>query len=165
MPNWFLHNTFADLPGPLFLTVYLSAIVATIVGAVWTLRRADPTSKFDLPEIPTHPDPYEIAYLRGGDNEVLRAALFGLIAKGNIEIVPDNSSIQKTKSLKIVRTALPPKETHTDPIACEVNEALPEEFAPARQSRRAIALWFRLGSRGQLRHLVFSLVPRIRAKP
>ncbi|MBZ5600858.1 MAG: TIGR04222 domain-containing membrane protein [Acidobacteriia bacterium] len=67
-----------DLYGPEFLVFYFALGVALLAG-LWYLRRnAGPD-----PSMPVHlTDPYQIAYLRGGANEVLRLATIGLIDRG-----------------------------------------------------------------------------------
>ena len=68
--NWLLHNVVADLYGPYFLLFYATVIVALIVACCRSVRSVDQTRDLDPPEVPAKLDPYEIAYLRGGENEV-----------------------------------------------------------------------------------------------
>ena len=42
--------------------------------------------------MPSHPDPYEIAYLRGGENEVTRVTVFSLIQQGYLQISQKSTS-------------------------------------------------------------------------
>jgi uncharacterized protein (TIGR04222 family) len=86
--NWLLHNVIADLDGPTFLAFYLLAIVAVIVASRVSINLADPTRSLDPLEIPTKLDPYEIAFLRGGPNEVTRVAIASLIQRGILKIIP-----------------------------------------------------------------------------
>ena len=80
--NWLIHNPIADLSGPAFLALY----VLVIALAAWAARRAirsnDATTLLDPPEIPLAPDPYEVAYLRGGPSELTRLILFDLMRRG-----------------------------------------------------------------------------------
>lgn len=62
MPNPF------DLPGPDFLVFYAFLGVLTI-GLLWFARRASEGA--DAPRI-DYSDPYLLAYLRGGQSEVIR---------------------------------------------------------------------------------------------
>ena len=80
--NWFLHNAVADLYGPYFLLFYAAAIVALIVAARRSIRSADRTLDLGPPEIPAKLDPYQVAYLRGGANEVTRVAIASLTQRG-----------------------------------------------------------------------------------
>ena len=67
-----------DLPGPQFLVLYIIFAGLVVVGLVLWRRRAELSEapKIDLS------DPYLIAYLRGGEAEVLRVATVSLIDRG-----------------------------------------------------------------------------------
>lgn len=67
-----------DLRGPEFLLFYLilSAAVLGILAVVRRISESNAATKIDLA------DPYLIASLRGGDEEVLRVALVSLIDRG-----------------------------------------------------------------------------------
>lgn len=87
--NWFLHNAVADLYGPYFLLFYAATIVVLIVAARRSIWSADRSLERGPPEIPTKLDPYEVAYLRGGENEVTRVAVASMIQRGLLRIVED----------------------------------------------------------------------------
>lgn len=89
--DWLLHNLIADMPGPQFLFVYGLVIVLTLAVCWWRLRQSDPTASLPAPLVPATPDPYEIAYLRGGENEVLRVVLFRLLQQGALQVIPKKS--------------------------------------------------------------------------
>jgi uncharacterized protein (TIGR04222 family) len=76
--DWLLDSPVAQLHRFDFLAFYLLVIVFTAVAGYWLTRRQDHTGELDAPNVPVNPDPYEIAYLRGGVNEVARAAVFNL---------------------------------------------------------------------------------------
>ena len=80
--NWFLHNAIADLYGPYFLLFYATAILMLIVAACRSIRAVDRSRDLGPPEIPAKLDPYEVAYLRGGENEVTRVAIASLVQRG-----------------------------------------------------------------------------------
>ncbi len=83
-----LHNFIADMPGPYFLGFYALAIVATLI-LCWILKHVADYSRFlPRPFVPEQPDPYEIAYLRNGEKEVARLAVFSLIQQGLLKIGP-----------------------------------------------------------------------------
>lgn len=68
-----------DLPGPQFLLFYLIFAGVVIAGLAFWRRRAELSAgapRLDLS------DPYLIAYLRGGEAEVLRVATVSLIDRG-----------------------------------------------------------------------------------
>lgn len=86
MLNWLLHNPIADMQGESFLGLYAAVLV--IVGAVcWRRLRASDLTIALPTMLPTpNPDPLEIAYLKGGENEMLRLMVFALIQRGYLEI-------------------------------------------------------------------------------
>lgn len=64
------------LPGRSFLLLYL-LVWALSLAAAWLIRRwSEPRSAADMPKL----DAYEVAYLKGGDQLVMNAALAQLIA-------------------------------------------------------------------------------------
>ncbi len=97
--NWLLHNVVADLYGPYFLLFYAVAIVALIVACRRSIRSVDRTRDLDLPEIPAKLDPYEIAYMRGGVNEVTRVAIASLIQRGLLQITEEKKFLSKVKKI------------------------------------------------------------------
>jgi uncharacterized protein (TIGR04222 family) len=78
-------NPIANMHGPLFLLFYAFVIGVTLLVCRLSLQR-DLTANLPLPLIPTNPDPLEIAYLRGGENEVTRLVVLDLIQRGYLEI-------------------------------------------------------------------------------
>jgi uncharacterized protein (TIGR04222 family) len=85
-----LDNPLATMYGPYFLVFYGFVIVFTLLVLGLKKTQIDKTHNLALPPIPSQIDPYEIAYLRGGTNEVARSVIFALMQKGLIEI--DNSA-------------------------------------------------------------------------
>jgi uncharacterized protein (TIGR04222 family) len=79
----------ASMPGPQFLGLYVGVIALTLAACHWVLSRPDRT--VDLPPalLPVRPDPLEIAYLRGGVNEVTRLLIVNLLSGGQLEVVDD----------------------------------------------------------------------------
>lgn len=75
-------SAIATMRGPEFLKFYATSAVA-VIATVWLFaRRWDQTRHMPTPEVPESPDPYRIAYLRGGANEVIRLVVFNLCRKG-----------------------------------------------------------------------------------
>lgn len=70
-----------DLAGPQFLLFYVIFAGVVIAGTVFWRKRAELT---ESPRIDLS-DPYLIAYLRGGEREVLRVATIALIDRGLLE--------------------------------------------------------------------------------
>lgn len=84
-----LDNPLTDMYGPYFLILYGLVTLFTILFVFFVKTRVDQSDRLPLPAIPANIDPYEIAYLRGGINEMARTAVFSLIQKGLVEIKND----------------------------------------------------------------------------
>lgn len=73
-------ENFTHMNGPLFLLLY-AGVFASFLAVCLVVRSQidkDDSEKHLVPTV--DPDPYQIAYLRGGTNEVLRLATFELFA-------------------------------------------------------------------------------------
>ena len=102
--EWLVHNAIADMYGPRFLVLYASVIGLTIGVCWWVLRQRDATSSVRPPLIPSQPDPHEIAYLRGGEEEVARVVVFDLLQRNylrmteaatpHVEQAPDHPDVR-----------------------------------------------------------------------
>jgi hypothetical protein len=68
------------------LLFYAVAIGAVILACFQSIRSADRTRHMESPEIPARLDPYELAYLRGGETEVTRIAIKSLLGRGLLQI-------------------------------------------------------------------------------
>lgn len=90
--NFLFDNPLANMPGQWFLFLYAIAIIGSATAYYLLKQSLDWTAKMPLPLIPSDPDPYEIAYLRGGENEFARAVIFSLVKKGFLEIVNDKNT-------------------------------------------------------------------------
>lgn len=87
-----LDNPFATMNGTFFLIIYGFVIVFTLLILALVKSQIDKTNNLNLPPIPAQIDPYEIAYLRGGINEVARSVVFSLMQKGFIELKTEGKS-------------------------------------------------------------------------
>src|SRR5262249_16775563 len=105
--NWFTHNVIADLYGPYFLLFYGMAIAALVVASYKSVRSLDQTKDGDQPKVPSKLDPYEIAYLRGGENEVTRVAIASLIQRGLLKIAEKKSWLKSSKEIDKNRRPAP----------------------------------------------------------
>ena len=122
--DWLRENPIGNMAGPDFLAFYLVVIAATLCACAWRIARSQhPTPQ--IPEIPFYPDPYEIAYLRGGANEVFRLALFSLFQRGYLEISG------KGAAQKIGPAAAPP---NFDSLSALARTTLAAFAAPQRVS-------------------------------
>ena len=86
--NW-LHNPIADMSGNNFIFLYIIFIGLTLLLCKWQVRQADPTRHLQSQKIPEEPDPYEIAYLRGGTEEVIKIVVLNLLQR---EYLQENES-------------------------------------------------------------------------
>jgi uncharacterized protein (TIGR04222 family) len=91
-----------DWRGPEFLFFYLIYSTVVIVILAWLLKQAE---TFRAPKLDLG-DPYLIAHLRGGKNEVLRVAVISLIDRGLLIASGENLSLGKNASPDMVRTPL-----------------------------------------------------------
>jgi uncharacterized protein (TIGR04222 family) len=93
--DWLIHNLVADMYGPLFLFFYGCIVILTFIACKLMLSRVDYTALMPAPPVPANPDPYEIAYLRGGENETVRAVVFDLIRRNFLQINRNTGLIQR----------------------------------------------------------------------
>ena len=92
-----ISNWFMSVHPLWFWPLYFLAL-ALVFLVLYTVFCHDPKRIREPPQIPHTIDPYPIAYLRGGDTEVIRTAMVELVAAGKIvEHVPP--PIQPRKSL------------------------------------------------------------------
>lgn len=83
-----LSNPIANMQGPYFLMFYGVVIGVTLIVCRFGLK-PDETGKLAIPLVPENPDPYEIAYLRGGKVEVIKVVITNLIQKGFLKLSKD----------------------------------------------------------------------------
>lgn len=91
------HNFIADMRGPEFLGLYAAVAFFMVVICWICASRKDPTRGLKPPAIPPKLDPYEVAFLRGGENEALRLLLLSLIHRGYLEITGDKEKTIRQK--------------------------------------------------------------------
>ena len=75
-----------DLYGPQFLVFYAALTIVTMIVVAVLRRRVELAAGHG--HAPTN-DPYLIAYLRGGKNEVIRTAIISLVDRGLIDVRGD----------------------------------------------------------------------------
>lgn len=91
-----------ELPGPQFLVFFL-LFGAFILGLlVWVRRMGEPDPSVSVQLT----DPYEIAFLRGGANEVLRLAATGLIDRGILQVDETKLSIADEGRGRVLRNPI-----------------------------------------------------------
>lgn len=109
-------NPLANLNGPMFLALYVAFIFTVLIGYLIIKSLLDRTSSLRLPPIPQNPDAYEIAYLRGGANEVARSVIFSLRQKGLVNITAAGKSyiLSQTDANKNARLTEHIEQTASD---------------------------------------------------
>jgi uncharacterized protein (TIGR04222 family) len=85
--DWWLSNPLAEMRGPEFLMFYAVFAVLVVISAYFFIDMADMTGGMAPPPTPADIDAYELAYLRGGVNEVVRTAIYSLKQQRLIEVV------------------------------------------------------------------------------
>jgi uncharacterized protein (TIGR04222 family) len=93
--SWLLDNSLADMQGPNFLIFYGIFACLVLTAAYFFIAMQDNTGAMPPPQTPSAVDPYELAYLRGGANEVIRTAIYALHRRGLIGL-PDKDRINPT---------------------------------------------------------------------
>ncbi|MGD9588441.1 MAG: TIGR04222 domain-containing membrane protein [Pyrinomonadaceae bacterium] len=87
--DFLLDNPLVTMDAYAFLALYVVTIISTFT-IIWIARReSDKTGGLPLPAVPPDPDPFEIAYLRGGSNEAARAVVFSLMQNDMAELRKD----------------------------------------------------------------------------
>lgn len=99
--NFLLDNPIASIDGTLFLILFIAFIAITLTVLGIARASIDSTNNMPIPAIPPQVDPFEIAYLRGGANELARSVVFALVQKGFVEV----TSTDKESRLRRIDTA------------------------------------------------------------
>jgi uncharacterized protein (TIGR04222 family) len=129
--NWLMHNPIADMPGPSFLALYAATIVLIVVHAAVTIRRRDPTRGIEPPPVPSKPDPCEVAYLRGGENELTRLLIFELLHDSYLQQAPEGAETgHASGGPKIERAPDHPDPDRLDLLRRRVFDAFSEARSP-----------------------------------
>lgn len=80
---WLFNRT---ISGPALLVGYVLLVAATLLFLRWKLAQLDRTDELPISDVPSEPDPYELAYLRGGIREVARLAMLSLVERGYLHV-------------------------------------------------------------------------------
>ncbi len=92
--DFLFDNPLANMYGPYFLVFYILFIISTVIGYRLLKSRLDKTAHFAIPPIPYNPDPFEIAFLRGGANELARTVVFSLAQKNLLKFAGNDKTSQ-----------------------------------------------------------------------
>jgi uncharacterized protein (TIGR04222 family) len=85
MMGFLFNNPIANMHGPTFLWFYTVVAFSFALVGWFVVRGADKSGNRKPPKVPRDPDPYLLAYLRGGENEVIRLGILSLLQRGYIE--------------------------------------------------------------------------------
>ncbi len=85
--DFLLDNPLTTMDAIPFLVLFIVFNVVTLFTLGIVKSNLDKTDRLQAPAIPPEIDPYEVAYLRGGVNEMARSVVFSLMQKGLVEIV------------------------------------------------------------------------------
>ena len=109
-----------EFRGPEFLFFYFLLCVAVVLVLTWLRDRREGNNGSAMPRLT---NPYTIAFLRAGKNEVLRIATMCLIDRGYLEVTADN---------KIVGTKNQETRFLTEPLNRKIVEYYGEPAAPSQ---------------------------------
>lgn len=102
-------NPLGRMYGPFFLMLYALICLGAILYVRYLLpKRIIRKEDEDRPKIPSRPDPYEIAYLRKGENELLSMVIFNLVRRGYLSLKkePTQTLVIKNKADSMLLTAM-----------------------------------------------------------
>ena len=83
------------------LILYVAIVASIVVGLVAYVARLDNTERMPTPPIPTPPDPIEVAFLRTGPGEVVRAVAISMAERGVLRIRSDG--LERVASTSVSR--------------------------------------------------------------
>jgi uncharacterized protein (TIGR04222 family) len=89
--GWVFDNPLANMYGPAFLVLFGLLIATVVIALRWMVVRADRSLELEPLKISKEVDPFQIAFLRGGDSEVIRTAVVDLVERGEIVQVAKES--------------------------------------------------------------------------
>lgn len=127
--DYLFDNPLANLPAVYFLILYGAAIAFSVAAFQIVKKQFDTTAQMPLPPVPTNPDVYEIAYLRGGENELARSVIFALTQKGFLQVHAD----EKSKVVWVQQTDVKPEHGSLQYIEQKVYE-----FFHTRKQSKAV---------------------------
>jgi len=117
----FWHNPLANMNGPLFLVLYLVVIAVVIVVCKSRFVQTDDTlSRLQPLKVPQLADPYEIAFLRGGVNEVIRLGVFKLLKAGYLTTAPLANRKEKSTAQQVQINPVTPPLSDLSPLETDL---------------------------------------------
>ncbi len=113
-----LHNPIGNMYGPYFLALYAIVIIGVGVIGKYAISRNDPMAS--RPLVPSQPDAYLIAFLRGGENEVMRVGIYKLIKMGFLEVCPMEGRSPKSNAQVLQMRENAPDRSQLAPVEIDI---------------------------------------------
>lgn len=163
-------NPIASLAGTDFLVFYAIVIAITAAFCWWRRWKNDATSFMRPLLTPTQLDPYEVAFLRGGENELTRVAVVRLVAGGYLQLEQAAHGLFKTKEQRIVHAPAHPTVRGLSQLERYVfdwfrpGRTIEEEFASAELPAMLRSQMAPLDEQLHAEHLLASDAVRARGK-
>lgn len=82
--EWLFKNPLAHMEGPTFLAWFWACVVAAVGTICFVRHRIQRVEDRDPLPIPGQINPFQVAFLRAGENEVIRAAVLELVELGRL---------------------------------------------------------------------------------
>jgi len=98
--SFIFENALATLDAGIYLGVYTLGVAGLAAGAYLRRERSDETLGMRLPPIPDELDPYELAYLAGGEEELARLVVFDMARRGWLSMFDESSMFGEDYYLK-----------------------------------------------------------------
>ncbi len=90
------HLAALQITGPIFIGIYLGLLSLAVVAVCLIRRIHDSSRSLTAVPVPAQIDPFRIAYLRGGEQELTRTAIVDLSERGCIEPTDYSNGKRKT---------------------------------------------------------------------
>src|SRR5678816_3332341 len=111
-----MRNPLPEVTGPEFLALFAILIVVVALVCWWRQRSRDRSAELSRLPQPKTPDPYEIAYLRGGENELARVLIVSLTERNYLKVTAPGSKWWKRQNQSIEKVIDPPSPTSLTPL-------------------------------------------------
>lgn len=121
----FFENGLARMYGPYFLFFYILLIIAGIIFVKFLLPRTIGRKKENAFELPRQPDPYAVASLRGGKQQLILLIIYNLMKRGYFVFLVNEKRTVVTVKRKIHDT----DKSFFTPMEFIVYDSLSDEWA------------------------------------
>jgi len=112
--DWLYDNPVSRMGAPVLLPLYWGALAVAILVIRSTRARMRGDQVSTPLQIPQRVNPYQMAFLRGGDSEVVRTAVLDLVERGRLIEVPPEASGSQAKAQPIRWQAASPLDDAAD---------------------------------------------------